>query len=933
MTTTTKTFADYGITIPAYAAPNDTGEVATLCPKCSHLRRPEHRQHRCLSVNVDKGLWHCQHPDCGWSGGLQYGEQGASRMRDLSPRRETHVWIKPTPPEHPTLGEKALDWFLARGITADTLGAFGVYATRHFFPEIKAEAPALCFPYLVDGDVVNVKYRCATEKTFAMVKGARKTFYNLDRCRDKEMVVIVEGEIDALSVYQAGIPAVLSVPNGANSLTPEVRESGERVIDAAKRVILAVDDDEAGRKLEAELSRSIGLVKCARAKWLTGCKDANEVLVRHGAAMLRRCIEEAVPYPLDGVIKVRDLVDALLDLYDNGLRGGVSTGWPTFDKYYRPAPGRVTVVTGDSGEGKALALDTPLPTPDGWTTMGAVRVGDHLIDERGVPCVVTAATPVMHGRPCYRLTFSDGATIIADAQHRWLTDTIASRLSARRARLNGRSTGRDCLPRGTDQREKRVLPEIVTTETIAATLTVAGKTNRSVDTCRPLDLPHRDLPIDPYVLGAWLGDGRTHGGAITAFDTEVLDGIRAAGYRITPHSGNGAYGIYGLQAQLRAAGVLGNKHIPPAYLRASRVQRLALLQGLMDTDGYVNERGGCEYTSTSSRLALDVCELVASFGWIMGLSEGIATLYGKDCGRKYRVRFTPDLPIFRIARKREYLAPATSQRTRRRYIVACEPVASVPVRCVAVDAPSHLYLAGNGFVPTHNSEVCDDLFINLVEKHEWRFALFSPENAPLQRHLAKLITKWRREPFGAGPWPRMTRESAATSAMLLDEYFTFINPETPTVKAVIERAEQLVYREGIRGVMLDPWNQFAHERPKHLMETEYISHALTGIQQFARRCDVHVWIVVHPTKRAAVIDPATGESKRPMATPFDLAGSMAWFTKADNIFAVKRDKLDWTKPVQVQVQKVRFREDGKEGVCFFTYDPVTTRFSEIPQID
>ena len=155
------------------------------------------------------------------------------------------------------------------------------------------------------------------------------------------------------------------------------------------------------------------------------------------------------------------------------------------------------LVAGATGSGKALALDTPIPTPRGWTTMGEIQVGDEVFDENGHPNSVTAATPVMYGRPCYEVEFSDGTIIVADAEHLWRTSTVDRAL-----------VERVTAPAGSGQ--IRVIDaDPVTTEQIAASLRDNGRLNHSVALCGPLDYPESDLPVAPYTFGCWLGDGRT----------------------------------------------------------------------------------------------------------------------------------------------------------------------------------------------------------------------------------------------------------------------------------------------------------------------------------------------------------------------------------------------------------------------------------------
>src|SRR3712207_3183830 len=176
---------------------------------------------------------------------------------------------------------------------------------------------------------------------------------------------------------------------------------------------------------------------------------------------------------------------------------GVPTGFADLDELTNGLhPGQMVIIAARPGVGKALALDTPLATPTGWTTMGEVQVGDRVFGSDGRPTTVVAATEVMTGRPCYEVHFSDGSVIVADAQHQWLTDTRASRRAAQEARLRGGAP--------------RVTPAVRTTEELARTVrceTADARLNHSVTNAAPLDLPEAPLPVLPYALGVWLGDG------------------------------------------------------------------------------------------------------------------------------------------------------------------------------------------------------------------------------------------------------------------------------------------------------------------------------------------------------------------------------------------------------------------------------------------
>lgn len=404
----------------------------------------------------------------------------------------------------------------------------------------------------------------------------------------------------------------------------------------------------------------------------------------------------------------------------------VPNNGPQTDAYYSMAD--VLLYGGAAAGGKALSIDTPLPTTSGWTTMGEVRVGDELFSEDGTPCSVLAVTPIMHSRPCYRVTFSDGAEIIADEEHQWFTLTHKERSECLRLTPEWRKRRRQSRKsRAKDVSQKPWVSKLVTelnrerqyeclspthgsiktTAEIGRTLTHAKRNNHAVQVAVALSCQQADLLIDPYLLGLWLGDGTSRAAAITSADAEIVGAFTACGYSVTSYRPEYAYGIRdGLKKQLRQLGVLGNKHIPAAYLRASEDQRLALLQGLMDTDGTCGANGQCEFTSTKRVLADGVAELIRSLGIKVSVRESVAKLNGKIISPNYRLKFISEKPVFRLARKliRQKRGGFRGVHTRR-YIVSVDAVESVPVRCIEVDSNSRLYLAGREMVPTHNSDL------------------------------------------------------------------------------------------------------------------------------------------------------------------------------------------------------------------------------------
>ncbi|MDP2710805.1 MAG: hypothetical protein Q8O56_06265 [Solirubrobacteraceae bacterium] len=348
--------------------------------------------------------------------------------------------------------------------------------------------------------------------------------------------------------------------------------------------------------------------------------------------------------------------------------------------------GKESAATAD----EALALDTLLPTPHGWTTMGEVQAGDFLLGADGAPTRVLRATDVQHGRECYRVRFSDGTSVVASDGHLWQTRVVSGP-----AKLRVRTTGE----------------------------MVADGRRFCVPAPRPYVTPAGGFDIDPYVLGLWLGDGDSRNATISSGNEDVAQVerlIAEAGYTTRrcatrPDRANLLYvslpgshrnrfsPVRGLKVRLADAGLLGAKHVPTAYLRGSIGQRTALLQGLMDSDGHVSHSGGCTFVG---------CDLLTSavVDLLRTLGQTARRAWQPDersrHGGVYKVHFTPrgELVPFRLPRKVARLS-ADRQGAEWVTITSVEPVESEPVRCVAVDAPGQLFLAGEGGHVTHNTHL------------------------------------------------------------------------------------------------------------------------------------------------------------------------------------------------------------------------------------
>jgi ppGpp synthetase/RelA/SpoT-type nucleotidyltranferase len=379
----------------------------------------------------------------------------------------------------------------------------------------------------------------------------------------------------------------------------------------------------------------------------------------------------------------------------------------------------------------ALALDTPIPTPSGWKTMQTIQVGDEVFGPDGAIEHVTGKSEVFKGRPCYRVVFRDGSEIIADADHRWKTQTWYERNGA-------------CCPEWRRQGQIRTTEEIYRSQNLSY---APERSNHSIDVCQPVQYREKELPVDPKILGYWLGNGGSYNGYIyTHVDDaeEVKAACEAAGYpsRILDEFTSlcRTVSTTGLRDGLRKAGVYRNKHVPHNYLTASVAQRRALLAGLMDTDGSVDDTGRCTFTNCNKLLIDGVAELARSLGEIVHVKGPFSTQHYPSNGTRkvqpgWLVEFSAIVCPFGFSRKVERFNSAVAGRKRdyhHHYIVLVEAVESRDTVCIRVTGDSHLFLAGRSYVQTHNTEADGETMIAL-EQYGYRGFEFINASIPVNK--------------------------------------------------------------------------------------------------------------------------------------------------------------------------------------------------------
>ncbi|MFM8239846.1 MAG: DnaB-like helicase C-terminal domain-containing protein, partial [Actinomycetota bacterium] len=552
-------------------------------------------------------------------------------------------------------------------------------------------------------------------------------------------------------------------------------------------------------------------------------------------------------------------------------------------------------------------------------------------------------------RPCYLVTFSDGSHIVADEEHEWLTETRASRKSPQAAAVGYNRT-----------RNQRTFGAVRTTREIADSLrcpTKDARLNHSIVNAGPLDLPEADLPISPYVLGVWLGDGTSAAAHFTSADPEIAMFIEAEGLD-APYLGNLRYGLRlrgahdipdrecevcgtafrpkrptvrtcgrtcggklpkdqgpavdatcpdcggrttgvlrcrgcershgSFQAILRRVGLLDNKHIPQAYLRGSQEQRRALLAGLLDTDGTLTSTGNVQFTSTSRILTEGFYELAVSLGYRCSINAKQVKGRSEATSTAYNVNFTTDDDVFRLPRKallhKERRQGKASQRAGSRFITSVERVESVPVRCIQVSNESHLYLAGQAMVPTHNSTLAVDIARSASIRHGLTSVIFSLEmgrNEILMRLLSAeaqvALHHMRSGNMSDNDWTKLAGKmgTVSDSPLFIDD-----SPNL-TMMEIRAKCRRLKQRHDLRLVVVD-YLQLMTSGKRVESRQQEVSDFSRSLKLLAKELDVPV-IAVSQLNRG----PEQRTDKRPLLADLRESGSLE--QDADMVILLHRE--------------------------------------------
>lgn len=371
------------------------------------------------------------------------------------------------------------------------------------------------------------------------------------------------------------------------------------------------------------------------------------------------------------------------------------------------------MIAGSQG-GKGITLVELVPIEDSYTTIGEIKVGDRVFGSDGKLCNVTYVSPVHHLR-CFEVEIDNGQKIIVDEEHLWKVKSYKHRKNENRSvkdpDLEFTESRWQCRLRGVGY---EVLDTLYMSKHV---IDAHGGSNYSIDLCEALEIEDKVLPIMPYTFGAWLGNGVSDNCYISCWEpnNEVIRRINIDGYpteRFESSEDNKCwtYAIGGKEGGrrivnpiLKSMDVLHNKHIPMIYKRSSIEQRLQLVRGMLDTDGYIDPRGHIEYCSIREKLANDFLEVVRSLGIKAKIRTKIIQVKSEDYN-VYLVTFNSNkYRFFWLDRKYERQSNKQKPNTNLLYIVSIKEVESVPTKCIAVDSYDHTFLGSGAFITLHNT--------------------------------------------------------------------------------------------------------------------------------------------------------------------------------------------------------------------------------------
>lgn len=677
------------------------------CPYCNGGQGG--RDRGTFAISLRTGAFNCLRNSCGVKGNMvtlhkDFPQFSLGDMVDeyYKPKKKYVRFQQPKDIIVPK--DKAIQYLESRGISEQVAKDYQITVRND-------NENVLVMPHFDENEVlVYIKYRnidfVKGETNGAKEyceKGGKPILYGMWNCNGEfDRLIVTEGHMDCLSVATAGYENVVSVPNGCKAFT--FFPYCWNWLSQYKEIVIFGDYERGHISLLDEFARRFGSkVKHIREKDYKDCKDANELLLKYGKEHIKKCIENAVYIPVNRVVDISDvkainlddvefLKTGLRDL-DDLLEGGLPFGY-------------LTLLTGVRGEGKLLANETPVFTKNGWKQHGDLVVGDEVLGRHGEFVKVTHVFP--KGIANMKVTLNNNEVIYCHENHEWVTNFEYGGIKKEKV-----------------METKEIFKKIQNGYT--HTLRLISK--------EPMIGCDVDLKVNPYMLGVWLGDGRTTNPDICYpnKDACIIDSIvNDCGYEISWHTvhkttGVRYVGLKELRTQLNEYGMCHSrnpieKYIPHDYLIAKEEQRLELLAGLLDTDGYLDENGRYTFSTTSEKLRDGVLDLVRSFGWNCGLNSQQPRLSTSGIqGRKviWHIKFRPIGKKIPCRVERKQVKEVCNKLTRInaiRSIEYCEPREG---NCIEVEGG--VYLAGKTMTPTHNSTLGNQIITKALEQDYMAF--------------------------------------------------------------------------------------------------------------------------------------------------------------------------------------------------------------------
>jgi replicative DNA helicase len=770
----------------------------------------------------------------------------------------------------------------------------------------------LAIPHIVAGVCHNVKFRSLppAEKAFRRVKGAASVLFHADALADSSDIVIAEAETDAMSLWQAGIKHVVGLTCGADTFLPEWYDD----LADKERVTVCLDADAVGQQGARAVARRLGFDKCYNV--LLPYHDANEMLTQAGGEELARTVEHAEQFEVAGIVSI---TDALLRCKEEAEIGdaGLLTPWGELNAILGKGwhPGDLVVLSAKIKVGKALRHGEKVWTRDGEVPIEELTTNDQVLGLDGTAYPVTGVFP-QGMRPIYRVRFSDEATLDVDGEHLW----TVTRYSA-----GG----------------KRKEVTLTTLEILRSGLRRRSGWKYQIPMPAPLHLAKAPLDFDPYLMGVCLGDGCLTQSSLTIANIDpetrahVAMGIPKT--LVTHAKDSVCFSIVNpdrtrwarnpLRTALRAYGVLGlraeEKHIPRPFLLSCAGNRVALLQGLMDTDGTVGKNGQLSFTTVSYQLALDLKYLVETLGG-----------RGSICPRKskgqpaFAVHFsvhhsiTPFLQHWKRSRFEQLRKRRTRQRNFRS-IVAITPVGKAPATCISVASPDQLFVCQHGIV-THNTTWA----LNVADHHSAQgtpaliYCLEMSTDRLGQKHAALV----RRKPVDL----LTAVDYELVRYKVRSQPLYFVEPDwggSFKVEAVLDKIREAVKRYGIKLLVFDHLHFLC--RSLQYLTTE-IGQVTRAFKLLAQELNIVILLIAQPKKIEGSRVIRYDDIKDSSSIPADADQILLLHRAArpvgldDDSGKVQASEQEVLEPkTLVRVDAARFRGGGE---CFLYYDGAASTF-------